>query len=56
MRQDNTVENFEQQANYTMLSLLVYKTITSVSRFKNVPKDAILAKIYASIKSRAADK
>jgi len=54
MANQDILTKFEKCSNYSVLSLLIYNTLTSVKRFKDVPRDELLTKIYSTIKSKAS--
>lgn len=54
MSQQTIMNQFEKCSSYSVLSLLIYNTLSSVKRFENVPKDELMTKIYSTIKRKAS--
>jgi len=50
----NITGMFDKCAVYSVMSILVANTINSMARFRDVPKDEVMIKIYSAIKSKAA--
>jgi len=50
----NITGMFDKCAVYSVMSILVANTINSMARFREVPKDEVIIKVYSTIKSKAA--
>lgn len=44
----------EKVANYSVMAILLVNTMSSMRRFKSVPKDELITQAYQLIKKRAA--
>ena len=52
--QKDLFKSFEKCANYSVISVVVFNTINTMTRFKNVSRDRIITNIFDKIKSKAA--
>lgn len=52
--QKDLFKSFEKCANYSTIAIVVFNTINTMSRFKNVSRDRIITNIFDKIKSKAA--
>jgi len=50
----NVFAGFEKCSNYAVMATVVMRTITSMNRFKSVPRDSVISSIFAKLKERAA--
>lgn len=45
---------FDKCAAYSVMSILIANTINSMKRFRTVPGDEMITKVYSTVKSKAA--
>ncbi len=51
---NKTFADYEKCANYSVLASIVATSISTMGRFKNVPKEKVITTIYSKLKDRAA--
>lgn len=52
--QKNVFQAFEKCANYSVIASVVTGTLMSMGRFKKIPHDKVITKVYQLMKERAA--
>lgn len=55
MSDENTFfKKIQKCSNYAVLTMIVANTITSLKKFKSIPRSTIITETYNSIKQRAS--
>lgn len=54
MQDKNLVNIFDKCSSYSVMSILIMNTLQSMGRFRSVPPDHLVTKVYNCIKAKAA--
>ena len=52
--EESTFKRLEKLNNYTVITAVVTNVITSMGRFKRIPRSTIIGNVYSKIKERAS--